>query len=59
MTATSLSTIFGPTLVQAEASNELLQPADLLALKASAQEPRVIEMLIVHHRDIFMPQASN
>ena len=54
MSATSLSTIFGPTLVQAEPTAETLGPSDLLALKASAQEPRVLEQLLVHHKEIFL-----
>ncbi|XP_076069460.1 N-chimaerin-like isoform X2 [Oratosquilla oratoria] len=39
MTATSLSTVFAPTLIQPSTSTEKLQPSDLLAL-ASASQPR-------------------
>ncbi|XP_042862875.1 N-chimaerin-like isoform X2 [Penaeus japonicus] len=54
MTATSLSTVFAPTLVQSAAPGENIQPADLLAMANSAQEPRVVEVLLVYHRDIFL-----
>ncbi|ROT75178.1 N-chimaerin isoform X3 [Penaeus vannamei] len=54
MTATSLSTVFAPTLVQSAALGENIQPADLLAMANSAQEPRVVEVLVVYHRDVFL-----
>ncbi|XP_063584977.1 N-chimaerin-like isoform X2 [Penaeus indicus] len=54
MTATSLSTVFAPTLVQSAVPGENIQPADLLAMANSAQEPRVVEVLVVYHRDIFL-----
>ncbi|KAK7068291.1 N-chimaerin, partial [Halocaridina rubra] len=53
MTATSLSTVFAPTLVQTYASTEQLQPADLLALANAAQEPRVVEGLIIFQDEVF------
>ncbi|XP_053646937.1 N-chimaerin isoform X2 [Cherax quadricarinatus] len=53
MSATSLSTVFAPTLIQSIAFGDDIRPADLLALANTAQEPRVVEALIVYHRDIF------
>ncbi|XP_064090063.1 N-chimaerin-like [Macrobrachium nipponense] len=53
MTATSLSTCFAPTLVQTAAPTDQLQPADLLALANAAQEPRVVEALIIFHPEVF------
>ncbi|XP_063874612.1 N-chimaerin-like isoform X2 [Scylla paramamosain] len=53
MTATSLSTVLAPTLIQTAPITETLQPADLLALANSSQEPRVVELLIVYHQDVF------
>ncbi|XP_042219083.1 N-chimaerin-like isoform X2 [Homarus americanus] len=52
MSATSLSTVFAPTLVETDVGDDI-QPADLLALANTAQEPRVVEVLIVCHREIF------
>ncbi|XP_069156970.1 N-chimaerin-like isoform X1 [Procambarus clarkii] len=53
MSATSLSTVFAPTLIQSTAFGDDIRPADLLALANTAQEPRVVEALIVYHRDVF------
>lgn len=53
MSATSLSTVFAPTLVQSPPQTSNLQPADLLALANSSLQPRVVEVLIIYHRDVF------
>ncbi|XP_071543365.1 N-chimaerin-like [Panulirus ornatus] len=53
MTATSLSTVFAPTLVQSVALGDDIQPADLLAMVNTAQEPRIVEVLIIYHREVF------
>ncbi|CAL4069559.1 unnamed protein product [Meganyctiphanes norvegica] len=57
MTATSLSTVFAPTLIQTSASHQHLQPADLLALANSSQEPRVIECCLIYHRELFKKES--
>lgn len=52
MSATSLSTVLAPTLIQMPLK-ENLQPDDLLAMVTSAEEPRVVELLILYHQDVF------
>ncbi|KAK3891218.1 hypothetical protein Pcinc_004884 [Petrolisthes cinctipes] len=53
MSATSLSTVFAPTLIQSPPQISNLQPADLLALANTSLQPRVVEVLIIYHRDVF------
>ncbi|KAG0710034.1 N-chimaerin [Chionoecetes opilio] len=58
MSATSLSTVLAPTLIETPPAIDILQPADLLALASSAQEPRVVELLILYHQDVFEDTAT-
>ncbi|XP_050737660.1 N-chimaerin-like isoform X2 [Eriocheir sinensis] len=58
MSATSLSTVLAPTLIQMAPLKENLQPDDLLALVTSAEEPRVVELLILYHQDVFDDTSS-
>lgn len=53
MSTTSLSTCLAPTLIQMPPLRENLQPADLLALANTSEEPRVVELLILYHQDVF------